>query len=77
MPAALITGAYLATPSRIIAASSAGVLVSGSAPALSSASRVSGVPTMEAISYCSRSRMGCGVPTGAMSASHSDASKPG
>ena len=40
-PAILTIFAYLGTPSRTIAASSAGELVTGSAPALLSASRVS------------------------------------
>jgi hypothetical protein len=48
-PAILTIFAYLGTPSRTIAANSAGVLVTGSAPALPSASRVSGALTTATI----------------------------
>src|SRR5688572_30735042 len=76
-PASLTTLAYFATPSLIMAASSAGVLVSGSAPFLSSVSAVSRALTAAITSLFSRSITAAGVPAGAMSASHSEASKPG
>ena len=60
-----------------MAASSAGVLVSGSAPFLSSASLVSFAFTAATISLLRRSIRALGVPAGAMKASHSEASKPG
>ena len=69
--------AYFGTPSRIIAARSAGVPVSGSVPALSNASRVSAAAMSDTISLFRRSMIGCGVPAGAMIASHSEASNPG